>query len=395
MFYRSILHYKQFRYLGAFYLHSLIRHFANSIFQIFNSIYIFQLLQKEGLDDSKALGITTIFFALVYLFQALFIPFSLWLIKTKGLRFNITWGNLMLISFLISVYLAGYNIIFLVPAFILSGLQIALYWTAYHIYFAEVSDDKRQGEEVALVMALSIIVGMGGPVLGGVLINYWGFGAVFIMISILLLLSNLPMRHVSKEKDTVHIVLAELIKTISSKKQRLSYLAIGGEAVIDTVDIYFWPLTIFLIVTGFITLGFIGSLVAFFSSIITIILGKAIDKYGAKAVIRVISSLDSLIWISKAFITTPVQAYVASIAQGATVSGQYMSLQAMIYEKVRHHNSIAFILQREITLSLGKVFFLVPMGILFWSGMPLAFIFIFAAAATLFTRFYPEEKALT
>ncbi|MBU1031883.1 MFS transporter [Patescibacteria group bacterium] len=392
MFYRSIFHHRQFRYLGAFYLHSLIRLFAISVFQIFSSIYIYQNLLKFGVSNQFALGITALFFALIFLVQALSVAPVLWLISKKGLRFSALLGNIFLICFLATLYLSKFDPIFLIITAVLGGLQIALYWIAYHIYLVELSDDKNQGEEIALGNSLSSIASIGGPAFGGLIIYYFGFGALFIIMAITTVVATFPLKFLPARKNIIAIDIVKTVTALSPKREQRSYLAFLGIGVIDVVTWYFWPLFIFPIMAGFAGVGFIGSLIVLVSSVTNIITGWMIDKFGAKKVINILSPLDSLVWVFRIFVTTPLRVFVASTGQALTTTGQVITLDAMVYERARHTDIAAFIVQREIGLSLGRFLFLISVGVLFWFGMPFKFVFIFAAAAALLPRFYPAES---
>lgn len=392
MFYRSVLHHKQFRYLGAFYLHSLIRLFAVSLFHIFSSIYVYQSLQGFGVHSTQALGMTALFFALIFAVQALTVPISLWLISKKGLRFSVLWGSILLVGFFALLYLGRFDAIFLVIASVLGGLQIALYWTAYHIYMTELTDDKNQGEEIAVGNSLSAIAAIGGPAFGGLIIYYFGFGAVFIIMGVLVALANFPLKYLPSQKNSISVDIIKTITVLAPKSEQKSYLALFGTGIIDVVAGNFWPLFIFPIMAGFVGLGFVGSLIALVSTVTTIAVGFLIDRYGPKKVINILSPLDSILWILRIFINTPLRVFAASAGQAFSTSGQIITLDSMIYERARHDNVVAFIIQREVGLALSKFVFLLFVGILFWFGVPLVVVFIFAAIGALLVRFYPAEN---
>lgn len=343
------------------------------------------------MDNQQALGVTALFFALIFLVQALSVAPSLWLISKKGLRFSVFWGSMFLIGFFFLLYLAKLDPIFLILAGVMGGLQTGLYWTAYHIYIAELTDDKRQGEEIAWGNSLSAIAAIGGPAFGGLIIQYFGFEAVFIIMALMAGLANLPLRYLPSQKNIISVDILKTISTLSPKKEKKSYLALFGLGVIDTVAVNFWPLFIFPIMAGFIGLGFVGSLIALISTVTTITIGILVDKYGPKTVINILSPLDSLVWISRIFVTTPLRVFASSGMQALTTSGQVIALDSMIFERARHDNLVAFIIQRETGLALGRFIFLLTLGVLFWFGLPLVVIFVFAALAALLPRLYPLE----
>lgn len=392
MFYRSVLNHRQFRYLGSFYLHSLIRLFAISLFQIFSSVYVYQSLQGFGMNNNQALGITALLFALIFVVQALSVPISLWLISRRGLRFSVFWGNIFLVGFFALLYLGKYDAIFLVIASVLGGVQIALYWTAYHIYLAELTDDKKQGEEIAVGNSLSALAAIGGPAFGGLIIYYFGFGAIFIIMGILVGLANFPLRYLPNRRNTISVDIIRTITVLAPKTEQKSYIALLGAGIIDLIAGSFWPLFIFPVMAGFVGLGFVGSLIALISTVTTIIIGVLIDRYGPRRVINILSPLDSILWALRIFVDTPLRVFTASAGQAFSTSGQIISLDSMIYERARHDNVVAFIIQREMGLALGKFIFLLFIGTLFWFGTPLAVVFIFAAIGALLVRFYPAEN---
>lgn len=393
MLYRSFFHNKQARYLGTFYLHSIVRLFAVSIFQIFSGIYVLQTLRGIGVANQQALGLTALFFSLIFLVHALSIAPSIWLINRKGLRFSVFWGNIFLIGFFSLLYMGQYDPIFFIMAAVCGGAQIGMYWTAYHILFATLSDDKRQGEEIGVSVSLSAIASIGGPAFGGLIINYAGFGATFFVMTILIIIASFPLKYLPKQKDTISVDILQTVYALAPRKELRSYAAFLGAGAIDIMTVSFWPIYIFPLVAGYIGIGFVGSLIGLVSTITTLIIGFLIDKFGAKKILDYISPVDSFLWVLKAFIGTPFQVFLASGSQSLTTTGQLISLDAEVYERARHNNLVAYIVQREFGLAVGKFIFLLVSGILLWFGLPLLTLFIITGLISLTTRLYPVEPS--
>ena len=387
----SIFAHRQFRYLGAFYLHSITRLFAVALFQLFNGIYIFQSLRGLNIEYHHALSFTTLIFALIFLVQALSVAPSLWLIAKKGLKFSVMWGSMFLILFYLMLILGATEPIFFILAAVCGGAQIGLYWTSYHLYFAELTDDKRQVKELSLSSALSSIVSIGAPAFGGLVISYSGFNMLFIVISILLLLAIWPLKYLPPQKDIISVDILKTVFALAPKMERKSYLALFGISITDITYMLFWPIFIFPIMTAFVGVGFTGSLVSFIAMLTTIAAGFLIDRYGPKRVIRILAPLDAIVWVIKSLTNTPFQVFFASGASAVTRSTQAVTLDSSIYQRARHEDLVAFIVQREVGMSVGKFLFLLILSVLFWLKIPLMFAFFFAAPAALFTRLYPYE----
>jgi MFS transporter, DHA1 family, inner membrane transport protein len=391
---RALFNHRQFRYLGAFYLHSVTRLFAVSIFNIFTSIYVYQTFLAFKFEPTHALASTTLLFALAYLIQALGTAPALWLISKKGLRINVFYGSVFLVVYFVLLYLGKFDPIFFVLAAVASGVQISLYWTSYHIYFVELSDDKNQGEELSFSSFLSSIASIGGPAFGGLVINYGGYNAAFLSMTVMMILAALPLKFLPEQKNNIKLDILKVVQALSPKKELKSFLALSGVAISEIVNELFWPLFVFFLMLGFVGVGFMGSLVALVGSVTTIGVGLLIDKFGPKKVLNILAPLDSIVWSLKTVAVSPLQVFGISSVSGLTMSGEGMALDSEIYERARHNDIVAFIIQREIGLSSSKAIFLFVLGVLFWFGLPIVSVFVMAAAFTLLTRLYPFEKKL-
>lgn len=391
MFYRTVFHHRQFRYLGAFYLHSIIRLFALSLFQLFNGIYIFQLAKGVGLNFNQSLGVVSLFFMVMFAFQAIATVPALWFIAKKGLRFAVFWGNLFLILYVLFLLVSKFDIVLLIFATIVGGFSIGFYWTAYHIYFAELSDDKKQGEELSIGNVLSAISSIGGPAFGGLIINYWGYPAALVVMSILVIVAILPLKYLPKTEDKVAVHILPIVYSLSPQREVKSLLAITGMGVTEITYELFWPIFTFPILSGFIGIGFMGSIGALMVMFTTLGVGLLVDKFGPRRIINIFSSVESITWVLQSFVISPMHVFASSAVSAATRSAQTIALDSIIYNRARHYDLVAFIFQREMGLAIGRGIFLLVIALLFWFGMPLIFVFLIVAFIALLTRLYPRQ----
>jgi MFS family permease len=388
-----VLHHRQYRYLGALYLHTLVRNFAISLFQIFSSIYIFQSLQKFGLSTPQSLSLTVFFFSLFYLMQAISIVPTVWLIIRKGVRFTMTFGSALLVVFFTLFYLSGFDPIFFIISAIIGGFQTGIYWTARNVYFAEITDDKRQGKELSFGMAISGLVSTGGPAFGGLLLVYFGYGAMFLVMAVLLMIAMVPLASLPKGKNQVTFNLQTLIIMLTPKREPMSLLSFSATGIVGSISGDLWPLFIFPIMAGYVGVGLVGSINTLFASFSVILIGFLIDRFGAKVLLRISAFADALVWASAIFATLPMHIFAISTALGLTANGHDMSQDSLAFERSRKEGVLELNAQREIAFSVGRFVLLSIIAILLWFGMPLYGMFIIAAAVTLFIQFYPENAS--
>lgn len=392
MLFHSILHNRQFRYLGAFYFHLVIQHFALSIFQIFSAIYIYQIFKSFNIPDNYSLFYLALIMALSFISHALTTPFAMWLISKYSLRFTILAGNSFLVIYFILLYFAQFDLFITPLAVIFSGIHIGLYFTAYHIYFTELTDDQNQGQELSMGKVLASIASIGGPAFGGLLISFWGYQAMFLIITILGLLAIIPLKYLPKKDNVVTVNFKNTYLVLTSVKELKSMLAAGSIGIVHATDAFIWPLFAFTIVNGFTGLGFLGSIITFISMATYLVTGFIIDRIGPLKLTKLISPLDSLTWILKFFVTLPWQVFVLSVLSAITIPSQYNSLDTSVYERSRHIDKVSFIIQKEVSLSIFRAVYSLILGVLFLLGMPLYYAFLIPAFFTYLLRLYPQTN---
>jgi MFS family permease len=250
------------------------------MFQIFNGIYILEMAQNHGFQYHQALSIVAFVLCLVYIFDAVSIGPTVWIIAKKGLKFSIFWGSISLVLFYMVLSLGKYDLIFLPISTIFGGFAIGLYWTAYHVYFSHLSDDKKQGAELSISAVLQALASIGGPAFGSLIISFWGFESLFVLLAILIIVAIVPLRYLPRQENKIEIHVLRTIMTLSPRREWKSFAAMGADSITDLVAVIFLPLFILPILSGIIGVGFVGSLIAFFAMIVTFLIGIAIDKFG-------------------------------------------------------------------------------------------------------------------
>lgn len=344
------------------------------------------------MDFQKSIATTALIFALVFLFQALAVAPALWLIDKKGLKFAVFWGNGAQILVYVFLALAKFDPIFFLISAIFDGIQLALYWTAYHIYFAQLTDDNNQGKEMSLNTSLGAFAAIGAPAFGGLLIAFFGYSAVFVVIAILMMIAMIPLRNLPKQDDKVPMDVLKTLLALSPRKELRSLLAFTGVGVSQITTVVFWPIFVLPIVAGVTGIGLLGSIIGLFGSMSALLVGFLVDKFGARKILNFISPADSLIGLTRMFAVTSTQVFGISTIASAASESQFLTVDSLAYARGRHSNIVAIIVQREVGLAVGRFIFLILLGLLFWFGLPLSMVFVITALLALATRLYPQGK---
>ncbi len=375
--------------LKAFYYHNVLKLLAISMFDVFSSIYMYQILRNWGATMTEALSITCLLLALMYLAQLIFVAPSIVLIKKYGLKVGTVIGTFFLLIFLISINAASVGVFYLISAMIWFGFYLGIYFTCHHILFMEISDNKHQGSEMGMALALPSVAGISGPLIGGMLIESLGFGTLFLISGVLLLGSSVPLYFIKGNRDYPRLDFGRIKQVLISKKEISSMVAISGEAVVFAATLFVWPLAVYFAVGENIKLvGLNGSLIALFSIFTTILVGLMIDRVNHSHALKIISVVDMLHWIVKFLFTGQIVVFVWSGVQAITSQAQVMLMDTLIYQKSRDLQDNSYIIQREVGFGLFKSIFFVILSGMFWLGFSLSWAFVLVAVMAILTRFY-------
>jgi len=188
---RTFLPHRMRRQVKELFVASILVNFALAMVQIFEPIYLYQI----GYPLIKI----AIFYLMVYGLFFFLIPIGAKFSNKYGYENGMFLGSALYVVFYISLFfIPSYPVLFYV-ATLIYALQKAFYWTGFHADFAHNSANKEEGREISSINVSNAIMFILGPIIGGLIITYFGFAVLFLVVSILFLISNVPML-LTKEK---------------------------------------------------------------------------------------------------------------------------------------------------------------------------------------------------
>ncbi|HEB47337.1 MAG TPA: MFS transporter [Candidatus Pacearchaeota archaeon] len=337
-----LFHFFKNRELNELYVSISIRAFAFSLIGIFVPIYLYQ----RGYSFTSIF----IFFGLFSLTHALF---SMPVAKIVS-RFGVKHSMLISIPFLIIFLLLLYSLedfgwpLPLLSVFV--GIGTSLFWISYHVDFAKFSDRKNRGKQIGLSKIAMSIFSVLGPIVGAVILTFEGFKILFIITSVLLVGSVVPLFLSREIHEPASFSLKGFFKG-QKIKDVLSYL---GHGIENKLGLVVWPLFIFIFILDekYISLGLVSSLALSVALISTFIVGKFSD-ISRKVMLKIGSVFNALVWVAKSFIVTPLQLFVAEAFYGASQTTMHIPFDAINYDKAKKKAIIKTILEREMYHQIG------------------------------------------
>ncbi len=353
---------------------------AVGLLGIFIPIFLYESLDKNFTH-------VAIYYLIGFLLYTVTVAFGAQFFNKFGFRKALRLGSIWGASFYVIFYFINdENLLYLLA---LSLVAVTLFrnfhWLPYHVNFAKFSDSENRGRQVSLLEATSNIVGVATPIIAGVVIFKFGFGALFLIAIFLYLASLVPLITIPRTREKFTWGYWETWKRLFSKEFRSRTIAFAADGAENVVGIIIWPIFIFELLKGnYVGVGAISSLVIGVTVVLQLIAGKYIDKkFTKEAVLKYGTILYAFGWIFKIFIATTFQIFIVDFYHrvvGIFAKTPYMTLTYDLAADEGHYVD-EFTVLHEIAINGGKVIMLV-LVIVITFYVPFIWTFILAAAAS-------------
>lgn len=355
------LHFLKNRELNELYASIAIRSFALAMISIFIPIYLLKL--------NYSLPSVLLFYAILNGVHALFVVPVAKISSKFGFKHAILFSIPLLIIFYILLHTLKLYYWPLSLLAVIFGISNSLFWIGYHTDFSKFSKIKYRGEEISFAKIFSSISHIAGPLIGGLIIAFTGFEFLFVIVSLLLAVSAIPLFF---SKD-IHEPINFSVKQIFTDQKAKDYLAFVGHGIESGVGAIIWPIFIFFsILNSFTTLGLVTSLSLFFSLIFVFVIGKFSD-IKRRLVLKIGALFNALIWGIKTLVKTSLHVFVIDSFYGLTKATISIPFDALSYDKANKSNIVEFIMFREIIIQVGRVILFISM--IFIADLITSFIF--------------------
>jgi len=281
---------------------------------------------------------------------------------------------LLILSYLI--FLLKINFYY---AAVLFGLHGAFFWTSYHVDFARFSRKGARGRQIGLLNIINTLFSVAGPFIGGILLVFSDFNLVFIISSVIILVSAIPFL---LSKDIRYTAKFSIRKIFGREKCRnaVGFLGYGFETGIAHI---LWPVFIFVfILNNFALLGSVASISLLASMLFTLFVGRYTD-INKNFLLKLGSLINSIVWGIRMLVSTAFQVFLIDSIAGASRMLVEIPVSAATYDNAAKSGLVEYIIFREIALFSGRVILFA--GLLLMSNFIGSF-FAAAGASLLFVN---------
>ncbi len=361
---------------NALYATHAIMGLACTLVGIYIPLYIFELASNFPNLVERGIINSLVYICLFYALSSLTVILSTVifdvLLARITLKKSMFYSIMLFIAHFFFVLWADTNVYALIPAAILWGLHITLYYIPYHIFFARRADDgdKKYGSETGRRDFYVGVFAAMGPLLGGLIITQMGFTALYLIAMILLLVSTIPILVFVEENKHFRHKFKDIYKGYFINKDYAgTTLSLGGIITSATIFGIFWSVMLYLGLSSFTEIGFLNTLPGIFSTVLMLIVGKIIDLKGKRVIHAFGVVINTAMHVSRLFFGSIGFLYANNIIDVINSSAYSVPFNAKIYEKSLESNVIDFMIYRELVLHLTRLFIILfVIGLLLLTG---------------------------
>ena len=286
-------------------------------------------------------------------------------------------GTLFRSFFLIFLILADKEPLFFIPAVIFWGLAVPFCWIPFHLSIVGTDHTLSFGKDAAKINFTDKIGAIAGPILGGFIIQIFGFNSLYLTSLVFIMLSGIPLFFDKYEFKFPEISSKTLGENLPIKQMPRLFLGFFGTGLFDGFQGIIWPIYVFLLVGSYKFLGSITSISLFGSFLLLIIIGRLADRFGSK-ILKVSVPLNILNWLSRIFLITPFSLFLIDLTYQLVSIFVWIPLDQLSYQTAVQTKRLEYFLSREIAIHSGS--FVATLILIFGLGLfglnwPIAFVF--------------------
>lgn len=349
--------------LVALFANRTLMRFSLGILGVFLPIFFYQTFNEN------IAPVVAIYISLSALY-VLIVPFSARLLARAGVRKLMLFGVFIAALSALALYFFETNPAYAAVYFVLlTVLYRVLYWVPYHVDFSLLLNKKKGyvGRQTALLANIASVVLLIVPIVGGLVIDSFGFKSVFAASVVIMLLAAIPLFFMHTAYEHYSWDFIDTFQHLFAKQNRKLLLAHASAGAEGAVILVFWPLYLFAVVQGnYTTLGTITAATMLIVLVLRSFAGKLLDKVGPKKMLVASTVLVTTGWLAKIFVATPLQAFSVHTYHDMGRKVNITIFDATTYEQAADNGRFIdeYTTLKEIALHLGRALMLLVVAVL-------------------------------
>lgn len=341
------------RQIRELYSATLILDLAVSMVSIFEPVFLYVFF-SQTLPLKETLECVIYFYLAVYVLYFILIPLGAKFAKRFGYENSIALATLFQIMLYFSLFAMNRFPWAVAVAVVVYAIAKCLYWPAFHANFARFSADGEQGREISNLYALESFIYIVGPLVGGLVLEAFGFKVLFVAVSILMLASNIPMLITKEIFEPKNFAYFKVYKSFFKKENRKKFFAHWGYGE-ELIVLVLWPIFMYLAANDFLGLGVISAISTLTATVILLFIGRLADKRGKAKLLKFGVVLYFFSWLFKILTRNYLGIILLDAYSRITKNSVAIPITASLYKDAQHSSVMEEIVFFEAALVTGKI----------------------------------------
>jgi len=310
-----------FSEIAELYASRTLRLAAINIGAGFTSVYM--------LRSGYSLAFIMSFWAILYFTKSFIAPLTGILVSRIGPAKGTFFSNLLYIPAMMALgFMPEFKIISIIIFAVCMGISVTLYEVCYFIEFSIVKNPEHAGKEIGFMNILEKIAISLSPVIGGAIALIFGAPTTMWVASLLFALAALPLLRNSSKSEKQQRITIRGFPWRMALPSIIAKTSTGFDLVASSI-VWGLFLTIYVFPKSgndiYVILGALSSVTVVVAILTSIWYGKTIDKNKGGNLLKVGVVANSMVHVSRIFITTPFDALGVNIVNEAATTAQNMA----------------------------------------------------------------------
>lgn len=362
--------------MREFYVSSAIFDFGVAMAAIFEPIYLWSIGWK--------LPSIILFYMAAYAFYFLVMPLGARFARMRGYEHSIALSTPFLVLYFLALFSIPRGAVFAVLAAVSFGLFRMFYWPGVRATLVNYSEDHERGRTLSGLNALSIAGAIAGPLVGGLILQQFGFAVLFMIVSAVILLSNVPMLITPEKFEPHDLKYLDAYKRVlrpEFRKTVVAHFGYGEEFISDIL----WPVFIVLLVPSYVGVGAVATVGGVIAIVAIIFIGRMTDVHHRHPILRAGAAMTAVSWVLRIFAASPLGIVACQSVYRVSRLSVMVPFLAITGIKAREYSAIKSSLLYEMSIVIGKIITaLAALAVLALFPGNWAAVFLLAAALTFF-----------
>jgi len=318
---------------------------AQSLVVIFEPVFFY----TEGIPIWRI----ALYYALHYSLYVVLLPVGGKVVARVGLESSLAISTPLFVIYFLCLSVMPFAPGLFWVALVLLTVHKIFYWPAFHVTFSRFTAGGERGRAVSWVYLISYGVGIVGPFVGGLVAMWFGFSTLFVLAAAVALLSSLALLRTKERYRVARFDYNKPWRVIFDSHYRRTMRAMLGSGS-NLIHMFFWPIYVFAMLGSAAVLGAIVAIGTLVATLTGLVIGRAADRLGQRAVLRLILPFASLSFVLRPMaVTLPLVGLTDIYARMSDV-GILIPLYSRIYTRARVQQPLSFVIAAEIVLSIAK-----------------------------------------